>query len=79
VGFLAERFTDHSQRLEAALQRATANAWRPLELALAGESFRERLRQGLLARKEDRVFAGRIQIASGPAGRKKKSAPAAGP
>src|SRR5438309_763414 len=47
-GYLRERFTDHSQRLAEALQRATDRAWRTLELALAGKSFTQRL-----ARTED--------------------------
>jgi hypothetical protein len=42
VGFLAERFTDHSQRLARALQQANDNAWKALEIALAGDSLWER-------------------------------------
>ncbi|MCI0463907.1 MAG: protein kinase [Gemmataceae bacterium] len=37
--FLTQRFLDHSQRLPQALQRANDNAWKALEVALAGESF----------------------------------------
>ena len=37
--FLADRFTDHSQRLIAALQAANARAWKALEVALAGETL----------------------------------------
>src|SRR5437762_196552 len=61
VGFLVERFSDHSQQLTEALRRSSDRAWRALEIALAGESllswldrqedkaFREQLRQFLTA------------------------------
>jgi serine/threonine protein kinase len=39
VNFLAERFSDQSQRLPVALHRANENAWKALEIALAGESL----------------------------------------
>ncbi len=39
VKFLAERFTDQSQRLPRALHRANEGAWKALEVALAGESL----------------------------------------
>src|SRR5262245_21836017 len=39
VHFLAERFTDQSQRLPTALYRANEHAWKALEIALAGESL----------------------------------------
>ncbi len=51
IGFLRRHFTDHSQRLRAALQQANDRAWRALEVALAGESL-----LGRLARAEDRAF-----------------------
>jgi serine/threonine protein kinase len=39
VKFLAERFTDQSQRLPRALHKANDSAWKALEVALAGESL----------------------------------------
>lgn len=39
AAFLNERFTDHSQRLTAALHNANERAWKALELSLAGECF----------------------------------------
>jgi hypothetical protein len=39
AGFLSRQFLDHSQRLPAALARANRDAWKALEIALAGESL----------------------------------------
>ncbi len=39
VGFLANHFIDHSQSLNRAMQNASGNAWKALEIALAGESL----------------------------------------
>ncbi|HYT90139.1 MAG TPA: serine/threonine-protein kinase [Gemmataceae bacterium] len=39
VAFLTQRFTDHSQRLPLALQKANDSAWKAIEVALAGESL----------------------------------------
>jgi hypothetical protein len=55
VGLLVNRFTDHSQRLLAALQRANERAWRALEIALAGDSWWDRVKVSL-ARREDQAF-----------------------
>jgi serine/threonine protein kinase len=60
VGFLAERFTDQSQRLTVALQEANERAWKALEIALAGESYWDRCK-ALLARAEDRAFAEHVR------------------
>jgi hypothetical protein len=60
VGFLTERFTDHSQRLARALQQANDNAWKALEIALAGESLWERCK-ATVARAEDRAFAQQVR------------------
>lgn len=60
VGFLNERFTDHSQRLTKALQNANANAWKALEIALAGDSFWERCKVAV-ARAEDKAFAQQVR------------------
>ncbi len=56
VGFLVRHFSDHSQRLTAALQQANDRAWRTLEVALAGESL-----LGRLACAEDRAFRQQIR------------------
>jgi hypothetical protein len=55
VKFLGNRFTDHSARLNEALQRATSNSWRALELALAGDSWWDKVKVSL-ARREDQAF-----------------------
>ena len=43
VRLLAERFTDHSRKLDAALRKANEKAWKGLETALAGPSLFGRL------------------------------------
>jgi hypothetical protein len=43
IDFLADRFSNHSQRLIVALQTANEKAWKALEMALAGESLWSRL------------------------------------
>jgi hypothetical protein len=60
AGFLAERFTDDSQRLTKALADANDKAWKALEVALAGESFWERC-QAAVARAEDRAFGRQVR------------------
>lgn len=55
VGLLVNRFTDHSQRLDRALQRANERAWRALEIALAGDSWWDRIKVSL-AKREDQAF-----------------------
>jgi hypothetical protein len=55
VGLLVNRFRDHSQRLLVALQRANERAWRAVEIALAGESWWERIKVSL-TRREDQAF-----------------------
>jgi hypothetical protein len=55
VALLTDRFTDHSQRLSAALHKANAGAWRALEVALAGDSWWDRVKVSL-ARREDQAF-----------------------
>jgi hypothetical protein len=47
--FLGRHFSDHSQRLTNAIRSATDRSWKALEVALAGESLKDRL-----ARTEDR-------------------------
>ena len=60
VGFLTERFTDHSQRLTAALQSANEKAWKALEVSLAGDSLWDRCK-ALAARGEDQAFARQVR------------------
>ncbi len=55
VKFLGNRFTDHSDRMNAALGRAGTGAWRALELALAGDSWWDRVKR-TVARREDLAF-----------------------
>jgi hypothetical protein len=50
--FLAARFFDQSQKLNVALGRATDRAWRALELALAGDSWWDRVSASLRTREE---------------------------
>jgi hypothetical protein len=60
VRFLTDRFTDHSRRLGDALNRAVERAWSALELALAGDSWWERVK-GALGRGEDRALRDQIR------------------
>src|SRR5258708_16641090 len=55
VKFLGNRFTDHSARMGEALERASLSAWRALEVALAGDSWWDKVKLPL-ARREDQVF-----------------------
>ena len=54
--FLIERFTDHSQRLNRALQEANDLAWRSLEIALDGETLWTRV-----DRSEDKAFRQQVR------------------
>ena len=56
VDCLVERFTDHSQRLNKALQSANDLAWRSLEIALEGESL-----WTSLDRTEDKAFRQQVR------------------
>jgi hypothetical protein len=69
TGLLAARFSDHSRRLSAALERANAHAWRALEVALAGDSWWDRAKR-TLARREDRACREQVSafLASAPLG-----------
>ena len=60
AGALAARFKDHSHRLGEALRRANERAWQALEVALAGDSWWQRVK-GALGRKEDHALAGQIR------------------
>ncbi len=60
AGFLTDRFTDQSQRLNQALQDANDRAWKALEIALAGDSFWDRCK-GAGSGREDRAFAQQVR------------------
>jgi Protein kinase domain len=60
VGFLTERFTDHSQRLTRALHSSSEKAWKALEIALAGDSLWDRCKASI-ARSEDKAFAQQVR------------------
>src|SRR5437016_5940249 len=58
--FLKDHRSDHSRKLPAALGRANERAWRAVEVALAGDSWWQRL-QGMLGRGEDRAVAQQLR------------------
>ncbi len=60
MGFLAERITDHSQRLTKALQNANERAWKAFEVALGGESLWDRCTKAL-ASAEDKAFREQVR------------------
>ena len=60
VGFLAQRFTDHSTKLTDALEAANERAWKALEIALAGESFWDRCKV-VLSSGEDKAFGRQVR------------------
>ena len=55
VSFLVQRFTDHSQALVRALQKSNEQAWKALEIALAGDSFWDRCKLAFHSA-EDKAF-----------------------
>ena len=57
---LAGLVKDHSQRLGEALRKANERAWRTLEVALAGDSWWQRVK-GALGRKEDQALAAQVR------------------
>jgi hypothetical protein len=59
-GFLAQRFLDHSRSLGEALGRACDRSWKALELALAGESWWDRVKQ-TLSGGDERAFRQQVQ------------------
>src|SRR5437764_7288366 len=58
--FLGRRFGDHSQRLSDALVRAADSAWRALEVALAGDSFWDRVKL-TLGGGDEKAFRAQVQ------------------
>jgi hypothetical protein len=61
VAFLSERMASAADRLPAALARASARGWRAVEIALAGDSWFDRVSAFLAAPGEDRALADRIR------------------
>src|SRR5437764_1463595 len=59
-GFLTNHFTDHSQKLNLALQRANDRAWKALEIALSGDSWWSRCRS-LLVPGDEKAVGQQIQ------------------
>src|SRR5262245_30837347 len=57
---LTARFRDHSQRVGDALQQSVERGWSAVEIALAGDSWWQRVK-GLLGQREDAVFAQQIR------------------
>jgi uracil-DNA glycosylase family 4 len=55
VGFLTRHFTDNSQRLTQALEETNRQAWRALEIAVAGDSLWDRMKL-LMASSEEKAF-----------------------
>jgi serine/threonine protein kinase len=60
IGFLEQHFVDQSQHLTEALHKANEQAWKALEIALAGESWWERCSR-MLASGEQKAFRTHIQ------------------
>jgi uracil-DNA glycosylase family 4 len=60
VEFLVHRFTDQSQRLSGALEKANDRGWSSLEIALAGDSLWERCKL-LLAPGEEKAFREQVR------------------
>jgi hypothetical protein len=60
LGWVRDRFTDQGQRVLDALHNANKRAWQTLEVALAGNSWWDKVKR-LLAPREDQAFAREIQ------------------
>ena len=60
AGVLTQRFSDHSDRLPKALTLAQQQAWKALEIALAGDSFWDKCKI-LLATGEQKGFRTQVQ------------------
>jgi hypothetical protein len=58
--FLIQRFTDHSQRLTSALRQANTQAWHAIEIALAGDSWWDRVK-ARLASGDDKALREQIR------------------
>src|SRR5262245_22923788 len=60
VSLIADRLTDHGQKLPRALARANDRAWRTLAMALAGNSLLDRVKS-LLPPADERAFAEQVR------------------
>jgi uracil-DNA glycosylase family 4 len=60
VGFLTRHFTDHSRRLTLALEQTNEQAWRALEIALAGDSLWDRCKLAM-ASGEEKAFRQQVK------------------
>jgi hypothetical protein len=60
VGFLSERFTDHSLKLTQALETAQRRSWQALELALGGDSWLDQAK-ALLSRGDEKALARQLE------------------
>jgi uracil-DNA glycosylase family 4 len=60
VGFLTRHFIDQSQRLMKALEETNQQAWRALEIALAGDSLWDRMKLAM-ASSEERAFRQQVK------------------
>jgi serine/threonine protein kinase len=60
VKLVARHFLDQSERLPRALNKSNERAWRILELALAGETILDKVREKI-SRAEDRAFLNKIR------------------
>jgi serine/threonine protein kinase len=61
IGVLVRHFTDHSEKLNRALERSSDRAWRALEMALAGQSWWDRC-TAFLVPAEARAFQEQVEI-----------------
>src|SRR5262245_43981277 len=60
VNFLTRRFVDHSHALTRALHKSTEQAWKALEVALAGDSFWDKCKLAFSSA-EDRAFREQVR------------------
>ena len=60
VGWVRDHFTDQGQKVREALNKANKRAWQTLEIALAGSSWWDQVKN-TLAPSEEKAFAGELQ------------------
>ena len=60
VNFIAQRLTDHSQKLPKALVLANDRAWQALAMALAGDGLFDQVKKWL-APADERAFAEQVR------------------
>src|SRR5438552_90935 len=61
AGFLTQRFVDHSQTLTRALQKANEQAWKAVEVALAGDSFWDKCKLLVFTSADDKAFREQVR------------------